>query len=201
MNRYNASACMNVARGHIAIFDMADKHLMGTGRYSGFTLIELLIVVAIIAIMATWAVPGFVRLADRAELNRQADRLWLALGTTRLEAAERRRTVRLCPTENGSTCSSDWQDALILFEDANGDGTFDTESEDLIQRFDAGPSDVAINATGDLSNGLSYGADGFTTDWGSLTLCHSERPDGTARKIVISSARMRRDDGGDCSGD
>ncbi|TDO10530.1 MULTISPECIES: GspH/FimT family pseudopilin [Halomonas] len=172
---------------------------MKAPRHSGFTLIELLTVVAIIAIMATWAIPGFGRLADRAELDRQADRLWLALGTTRLEAAERRQTVFLCPSHDTSACSSNWQDSLLLFVDADKDGAFNAGDE-LIQRFNAAASNVSIDATGPTSNGISFKADGFTSDWGSFTLCHSERADETARKIVISSARMRRDDGGDCSG-
>lgn len=171
---------------------------MNAPRHRGFTLIELLVVIAIITILATWAVPNFNSLAARSELDQQTDKLWQALSATRLEAADRRGTTHLCPSSDGSTCSDNWQNALLLFEDRDDDASL-SAGDELIQRFNAADKKVSISDSKGLGNGISFQADGFTSDWTTFALCHQDLPDEAARLIVISKGRMRRDRGDDDS--
>lgn len=166
---------------------------MSVSRPRGFTLIELLVVIAIVAILAAWAVPSFSQLAARNALDRQSDRLWQALSATRLEAAERRTDMHLCPTQDGTTCTSNWQDGLILFVDADDDAELD-DSEELIRHYPAGNGRITISVTGAASNGLSYQPDGFTTEWGTFSLCHPDLAT-PPRDIVISTGRQTRQTG------
>nr|WP_297460471.1 GspH/FimT family pseudopilin [uncultured Halomonas sp.] len=170
---------------------------MRANKSSGFTLIELIVVVALIAILATWAVPSFSQLMARNALDRQTDRLWQAISAMRLEAAERRTTVHLCPTKDGAVCSDDWQDKLMLFVDPDGNGTFSESAGDtMIRQYPA--SNSAITITSNSSNhdgGFSYQPDGFTAEIGTFELCHPQLDKSDARQIVISQGRMRRDTG------
>ncbi len=165
---------------------------MSVSRARGFTLIELLVVIAIIAILAGWAVPSFSQLAARNALDRQADRLWQAISATRLEAAERRSEVQLCPTTDAVSCTSEWQGKLMLFKASNSNGQRDGD-EPLIRTFPATPSNVSIKTTADLAQGISYGFDGFTSDWASIIFCHPKLDSSQARKITVSQGRVRRD--------
>ncbi|MDW5376197.1 GspH/FimT family pseudopilin [Halomonas sp. HP20-15] len=172
---------------------------MSVSRNRGFTLIELLVVIAIIGILAGWAVPSFSQLAARNALDRQADRLWQAISATRLEAAERRATVHLCPSEDDSTCTNDWQNGLIMFEDADDDAILDG-GETLIRRYPANVGAIRITNNSNQSNGFSYQPTGFTTEPGTFDLCHPDLKSGNARQIVTSFGRVRRarDDNADC---
>ncbi len=163
-------------------------------------MIELLVVIAIIGILAGWAVPSFSQLAARNALDRQADRLWQAISATRLEAAERRTEVQLCPTENGNTCTNGWQNSWMMFVNANDDSTLDA-GDQLIRRYPANTGAVIISTnSGDQANGFSYQPTGFTTAAGTFDLCHPGLDSGNARQIVISFGRVRRtrDDNANC---
>ena len=173
---------------------------MSVFRARGFTLIELLVVIAIIAILAGWAVPSFSQLAARNALDRQADRLWQAISATRLEAAERRGEVQLCPTVDDKTCANGWQNSWMMFEDADEDSTLDA-GERLVRRYPAstGPVKIGTNSS-NQANGFSYNPSGFTTAAGTFELCHTELESDNARQIVISFGRIRRTraDNADC---
>ncbi|SHF64893.1 type IV fimbrial biogenesis protein FimT [Modicisalibacter ilicicola DSM 19980] len=162
---------------------------MNASTQKGFTLIEVMVVVAVIAILSTWAVPNFRNLMAGNELDRQADRLWQAITVTRAEAAERRATVRLCPGDPANGCNANWQGALMIFEDANEDSVLQA-GETVIRLFDA-PNNGAVVNTNNPATGLSYEADGFTTNWGTYTISHPQLA-GQDRRIVIAQGRVRR---------
>lgn len=170
---------------------------MRAHKSSGFTLIELIVVVALIAILATWAIPSFSQLAARNALDRQTDRLWQAISAMRLEAAQRRTTVHLCPTEDGAVCSNNWQSRLILFVDPDDNGAFSESAGDtMIRQYPASNGDITITSTNkNADNGFSYEFDGFTTAWTTFELCHPKLDKSDAQQIVISKGRMLRDAG------
>jgi type IV fimbrial biogenesis protein FimT len=61
----------------------------------GFTLIELMVTIAVLAILATVGIPGFVDLVQNNRVTTQANELVTALNVGRTEAVKRGRPVQV----------------------------------------------------------------------------------------------------------
>jgi len=81
---------------------------------AGFTLIELLILITLIAIVATVAVPGFGRLIESNRLTSSSNDLVGALNMARAEAVRLGTTVSVAP--NGS----DYSEGVLIQATVNG---------------------------------------------------------------------------------
>jgi type IV fimbrial biogenesis protein FimT len=84
------------------------RHYLGyrglTAR-QGFTLVELAVTVAVIAIVATIAVPSFNNLIRGNRLTSSANEMVSMLQTARIAAVSKRTSVSVCPSADGATCS------------------------------------------------------------------------------------------------
>lgn len=75
-------------------------------RARGFTLVEILVALAIVGIMATLAAPSYQDLMVRNTVRSVTTEYTMALHFARNSAVALNRLVTVCPTENGSTCST-----------------------------------------------------------------------------------------------
>lgn len=87
----------------------------------GFTLIELMIAIAIMAIMASVAIPAYQTMVQNNRIVTTTNGLLGALQLARSEAVKQRRTITICPSSDMATCDAGepWHGGLIVLEGAN----------------------------------------------------------------------------------
>jgi type IV fimbrial biogenesis protein FimT len=106
----------------------------------GFTLPELLIVMAIVGIVATLAVPSFKRLIQANAISSGVDIFMADLRYTRSESIRRGGGVVMCRSDKpeaikptcGTGSTSGWQSGWIIYHDLNGNGNR-TATETLLR--------------------------------------------------------------------
>lgn len=166
----------------------------------GFTMIELVIVLAILGIVAGFAVPGFQGFMSSSRITASTNNFVSALYAARSEAIKRGTPAGVCASTNSgvdaAVCSlgSNWSVGWIAFADDNENGIRDVGTEDLLMQ--AEPLINAFEVTADnvfsdrvyfSNNGTSITPAGTVPLTGSVTIKYGE--DHT--RVVTVSANGR----------
>jgi type IV fimbrial biogenesis protein FimT len=135
-----------------------------TGRVArspGFTLLELLITMSIAAILLTIAVPAFRYVTNSNRIAGEVNGLLGDLQFARAEAIKEGRTVTVCESSNGSTCTSStaWQGGWIVFSDPSDVGVWDPGETILRQQAPFSSTDT-FNASQSVSV-ITFNREGY----------------------------------------
>lgn len=109
-------------------------------------MVELLITVAIVAVLASMAVPSFRTMLVKRSVDSAADTLASDLRFARSEAVKRSNRVTVCASANGTSCTGSgalWKDGWIVFVPSAANGDF-TTGDEIVRVQDMLPSIASI---------------------------------------------------------
>ena len=151
----------------------------------GVTLVELATSLAIIAILATVAVPGFNALRYSSERAAAVNSFVHAIYLARSEAIKRGQVVTLCKSVDGQTCAdraAEWRSGWIVFVNNDRDDPPQRASgEPLLQAYAGWPGGHIV------SNREAYSFRAYTQAVvnGTVVFC-DPRGSAQARAVIIS---------------
>lgn len=166
---------------------------------SGFTLVEFLVVVAVMAILSSFAAQAFSGMINSVRLRSATDTFFSSIILARSEAIKRNARVVLCKSRSGSACdmAGGWEQGWVVFHDVNENAAVDA-GESVVLRQQALQARVRFTGNSQVAKYVSYAPNGTTSlisgafQAGTFTICMQSTLPTDARQIVISSSGRPR---------
>jgi prepilin-type N-terminal cleavage/methylation domain-containing protein len=118
---------------------------------AGFSIIELMIVLTIVGILASFAIPAFDNLIKDSRRTATVNELVGTFMVSRAEAAKRGQPVVVCPVaptaSTACSASTNWSVGWVAFVDINGDSAYDAASDILLRKYSHPYSGIALTLT------------------------------------------------------
>ena len=179
----------------VHLLSLLIMYLVRSRSSLGFTLIELILTLAVVAILATVAVPGFQVLIKNNRISSQTNELLAALRLVRSEAIKRAAVVSLCKRNKaGAACdaAASWRDGWLAFVNDDGDRPAQVDAGERILRvYGELSGGNTLSGGGNFRNFISYSAVGASSNLGTFTLCDDRGPDHALAVIISRTGRAR----------
>ncbi|MBC55102.1 MAG: hypothetical protein CMQ34_14835 [Gammaproteobacteria bacterium] len=172
----------------------------GPPAQSGTSLLELFAALAIIATLATLALPVFT-LLEREESARVLRQFLSLVASARSAAIRLGHPVTLCPVDERNRCIRDWRTGVMLFVDADEDRQRGNNEALLsVVHWHDLQGSLHWRAFGNRRYLLVDPFGGLTGQNGNLTWCPSAAGSAPAHQLVLNGSgrfRFARDSDGD----
>jgi type II secretion system protein H len=165
------------------------KHINNTKRTLGFTIIELMVVMVIVGLVVTMAMPSFTSLNQGSQLTATSNELIGAFNRARNEAIRRGQAVTV------SAESNDWQKGYKIWVDLNLNGSLDAgtdEKNELLYKQTSFSSDISVSGAATvvsfIPNGFAQSQDkvGTTIVTGtSIAICPVSGQGVKGKNVVV----------------
>ncbi len=166
-----------------------------SSRQFGFTLIELMIILVVVAILVSLAVPNMRTFIQDARLTSQANRFVTDISAARTRSLNG-SVVVICPSTTPGTCllpGSPWEGGRFMFIDGNNDGTWSGSPTDTQFRYTEAMSSTNTQLA-DTNDPMVFNQGALTSGGGgtvTFSLC-DERGVTHGRVITINRAGQVR---------
>jgi len=163
-----------------------------TGKESGLTLIELLVVISISGIFSLLSAPYFNGILTQIRSLNTGHSLRMALVLARTIAIKSRQDVRICPSNDGTTCAHilQWQDGWIIY--APKERNIYRESDDNLIQKSGRHAGVKITKNGEEST-IRFNSSGNIGLNRSFTVCTLPDKRPLFRLVLYRTGRIRMD--------
>jgi type IV fimbrial biogenesis protein FimT len=158
----------------------------------GVTLIELMVALTVASILLGAAIPSFQQTIINSRLSTIANEFMSSINYIRSEAIKAGRSVTLCKSTDGSSCSTSntvyWDSGWIAFLDLDADGALDT-GETILRTWPALGSLYTLRSS-EFTNFIRYNSQGAAISQGTFAVCNNSAEVG-AKAFVITWTRPR----------
>ena len=168
---------------------MGEKLQRGTPRQSqaGFTIIELMVVITIIGVLASFAIPSFNSMIYDNRRTTVVNELLANLMLARAEAAKRGQPVSVCglTSSGGTSCTggTTWDYGWMVFLDPDGNGAI-ANASDVLAKY-VNPYEIKVRSS---QNGGPIVLKPFNqaTTAGYVLVC-DKRGDSNSRHVCVET--------------
>lgn len=168
---------------------------------NGVTLVELIITVSVLALLASFALPGFTGIVQNNAMTASTNELVTSLILARSEALKRQQPVTICWTNSADAATPScnkgdgWESGWIVFVDDDVDAAYDA-GELVLHRQSGLPGHGIVvkvrSLSAPLDTSLTYAATGFPNfptplpDIRNMLFCDRRADNDVARVINVS---------------
>jgi type IV fimbrial biogenesis protein FimT len=158
----------------------------------GFTTYELLLCMAILVLVLMSSISGLTDLIQGITGERTIYQFARAINLARHTALEYGATVTLCRSNDGLSCSGDWENGSIVFIDHNSNRMVDQEDRIIFHFSDIKNGTIRFRSFQNRQS-LQFTSLGFTNSQnGTFTWCPNDGNSHHAQQLIINhSGRVR----------
>jgi type IV fimbrial biogenesis protein FimT len=151
-------------------------------QQKGVTLVELMISVSIVAIILAFVGPSIQSILIKNRIVAEINEISSLIQYARHHAIDEQAQVVVCPSDDYSNCSKDWNNPKIVFIDDNDDEIRGAGEELLVSVSATSETSLMTNTT-DIIKFSETGEVNLATE---ILLCHEDGAAGYARSLSLT---------------